>query len=294
MTYNGYDIYSMGDSVTIEGIRDFVPEHTFECGQCFRWRRESDGSYSGIVQGRIVNVQYNTGRLVLRNASIEDFKQLWFVYFDLGRDYGEVKNAVAIDGIMQKAIEFGSGIRLLKQEPWEALISFILSSNNNIPRIMKIIEDISRLYGREMEYDGRKYYGFPNAQGLAACSLKQLKVCGAGYRCEYLHRTAVKIALGEFDIQMLAGLETAEARNYLMRLHGVGNKVADCMLLYSGTKYDVFPTDVWVKRVMEKLYFKREVSFREIRMFAAETFGEYAGIAQQYLFYYAREHKIGV
>ena len=293
MIYKGYNIGSVENGIIIDGVKDFDPVHTFECGQCFRWHREPDGSYTGVVRGRVANVVYTPGRLVLNNASLEDFEQIWFDYFDLGRDYGEVKKAVAIDGIMQKAVEFGSGIRLLRQEPWEALISFILSSNNRIPRIMKIIEDISRLYGKGLEYKGNRYFGFPDVQSLAACTLEQIQVCRAGYRCGYIHKTAASVATGEFDMGKLAGLESAQARNYLLQLHGVGSKVADCMLLYSGTKYDVFPTDVWVKRVMEELYFKREASFKEIQQFAAENFGKYAGMAQQYLFYYAREHRIG-
>ena len=294
MIYKGYSVYLDGNGVAIEGIRDFDPMHTFECGQCFRWHKEPDGSYTGIVSGRVANVVYTPGRLALRNVSLEDFEQIWFDYFDLGRDYGVVKKAVSIDGIMKEAVEFGSGIRMLRQEPWETLISFILSSNNRIPRIMKIIEDISKFYGEELSYNGGLYYTFPDVQSLAACSLEQIQVCRAGYRCGYIHQTAAKIALGEFSLQKLDELETEEARNYLLQLYGVGNKVADCMLLYSGTKYDVFPTDVWVKRVMEELYFKREASFKEIQQFAEENFGEYAGMAQQYLFYYAREHRIGI
>ena len=294
MRYQGYEIASDGNYIAVEGIRDFDPVHTFECGQCFRWNKESDGSYTGIVRGRVANVAYTPGRLVLCNVTLEDFEQIWFDYFDLGRNYGAVKKAVAIDGIMQKAVEFGSGIRLLRQEPWEALISFILSSNNRIPRIKKIIGELSLFYGREMEYKGRAYYGFPDVQSLAACSLEELQVCRAGYRCGYIHQTAAKVALGEFDLKKLTGLETSEARNDLLQLHGVGSKVADCVLLYGGIRYDVFPTDVWVKRVMEELYFKREASFREIQQFASENFGEYAGMAQQYLFYFAREHRIGI
>ena len=294
MIFKGYDIDVDENSIIINGIRDFDPVHTFECGQCFRWHREADGSYTGVVHNKVANVLSKPDFMVIRNASVADFEQIWFDYFDLGRDYGEVKKAVAIDGIMQKAVEFGSGIRLLRQEPWEALISFILSSNNRIPRIMKIIEDLSRFYGRELVYQDRNYYSFPDVQSLAACSLEQIQVCRAGYRCGYIHQSAAQITLGEIDLEQLDGLETAEARKYLLQLHGVGNKVADCMLLYSGIKQDVFPTDVWVKRVMEELYFRREASFMEIQQFAAEHFGKYAGAAQQYLFYYAREQRIGI
>lgn len=301
MLFKGYSIMfdivreaAPVNRVVVEGVRDFDPVHIFECGQCFRWYKEPDGSYTGIVRGRAANVAYASGTLVLNNVTPDDFEQIWFDYFDLGSDYSMIKKAVSTDDIMKKAVRFGAGIRLLRQEPWEALISFILSSNNRIPRIMKIISEISRLYGRELEFGGKKYYGFPDSKKLAACSTEQIQQCRAGYRCGYIHEAAKAIASGSFDLDKLSGMNTDEARNEMLKLKGVGNKVADCYLLYSGTRYDVFPTDVWVKRVMEELYFKREASFKEIQQFAAERFGRYAGFAQQYLFYYARELKIGV
>ena len=294
MHYKGYDIYEEGNGVRVEGIRDFDPVHIFECGQCFRWYREPDGSYTGVVRGKVANVLYRPGVLELDNVTAEDFKQIWFDYFDLGRDYGLIKKAVTTDEIMEKAVEFGSGIRILRQEPWETLISFILSANNRIPRIMKIISEISRLFGTELEYAGKPYYSFPDAQTLADCSLEQVSECRAGYRCGYIHETAAAVAESGFDTGRLAEMQTADARKELMKYKGVGGKVADCVLLYSGARYDVFPVDVWVKRVMEELYFGREASFSEIHRFAAEKFGQYAGFAQQYLFYYAREHRIGI
>ncbi len=279
--------------VIVHGIRDFNPVHIFECGQCFRWYKETDGSYTGVVRGKVANVEYTPGRLVLNNVTLDDFKQIWFDYFDLGTDYALIKKAVSIDSIMEKAVEFGNGIRLLRQEPWETLISFILSSNNRIPRIMKIVSEISRLFGERLEAFGKEYFGLPEAQTLADCCFEQIQQCRAGYRCSYIHETARELAKAGCDLKELAGMTGEEARNALMRFKGVGNKVADCVLLYSGIKRDVFPTDVWVKRVMEELYFKREAGFKQIQQFAAEHFGQYAGAAQQYLFYFAREHKIG-
>lgn len=301
--YKDYEVYyeagsqgnPAGGYVTVLGVRDFNPVHIFECGQCFRWYKEPDGSYTGVVRGKVANVKYSPGKLVLNNVTLDDFRQIWFDYFDLGTDYALIKKAVSIDSIMEKAVEFGNGIRLLRQEPWETLISFILSSNNRIPRIMKIISEISRLFGERLEAYGKEYFSFPEAQTLANCGLEQIQECRAGYRCGYIHETAgavVEAGTG-YDLEKLAGMTTGEARNTLMRFKGVGNKVADCVLLYSGIKRDVFPTDVWVKRVMEELYFKREASFKQIQQFAVEHFGEYAGAAQQYLFYFAREHKIG-
>jgi N-glycosylase/DNA lyase len=294
MLYKGYELIQSGTGVRVEGVRDFDPVHIFECGQCFRWYREPDGSYTGVVRGKAANVSYEPGVLTLDNVTAEDFMQVWFDYFDLGRDYGEIKKAVSVDPIMEKAVEFGGGIRLLRQEPWEALMSFIISANNRIPRIMSIILQLSKLFGDEIEYRGSKFYSFPDAGRLAACSLEQIGECRAGYRCEYIHTTAAEVAKNGYDHERLSGMETGEARKELLRFKGVGNKVADCALLYGGIKYDVFPVDVWVKRVMEELYFKREASFAEIQRFASEKFGRYAGFAQQYLFYYAREHRIGI
>jgi N-glycosylase/DNA lyase len=294
MLYKGYGLTQKGTSVRVEGVRDFDPVHIFECGQCFRWYREPDGTYTGVVRGRAANVSYKPGVLTLDNVTAEDFKLIWFDYFDLGRDYGEIKKAVSIDPIMEKAVEFGSGIRLLRQEPWEALLSFILSANNRIPRIMSIISQLSKLFGKEIEYGGRTFYSFPDARSLSGCSLEQIMECRAGYRCEYIHTTAAEVTAKGYDHERLTEMETDEARKELLRFKGVGNKVADCALLYGGIKYDVFPVDVWVKRVMEELYFKREAGFPEIQRFASEKFGQYAGFAQQYLFYYAREHKIGI
>ena len=305
MLYRGYETEvkeglrsGAGDScvtrVIVRGIHDFDPVQVFECGQCFRWNREQDGSYTGVVRGKVANVAFESGALILDNVTFEEFEGIWFDYFDLGRDYGEIKKAVAVDDIMKEAIGFGGGIRLLRQEPWETMISFIISANNNIPRIKKIINDISGQYGNELYYCGRRFHSFPEADKLAHCSLEQLQTCRAGYRCGYIRETAQSVAGGSFDISGLFAVDTAEARKALLGLKGVGGKVADCILLFSGVGFDVFPTDVWVKRVMEELYFKREASLNEIRGFALNYFGKYAGAAQQYLFYYAREHRIGV
>lgn len=293
MLYKGYEVHQEGTSVRVEGIKDFDPVHIFECGQCFRWYREPDGTYTGVVRGKAANVAYKPGTLTLDNTTTDDFRHIWFDYFDLGTDYGEIKKTVAIDPIMEKAVEFGSGIRLLRQEPWEALISFILSSNNRIPRIMKIIGELSKLFGNEIRYRDRSFYSFPDAFSLSGCSLEQISECRAGYRCGYISTTAAEVAVNGYDHERLSEMGTDEARKELLQFKGVGNKVADCALLYGGIKYDVFPVDVWVKRVMEELYFKREAGFPEIQRFASEKFGRYAGFAQQYLFYYAREHKIG-
>ncbi|HHV99764.1 MAG TPA: 8-oxoguanine DNA glycosylase [Clostridiaceae bacterium] len=293
MNYKGYEIKEQEGKVIVNNVRDFNPVHIFECGQCFRWIRQEDGSYTGVVKDKAAVVRYMNGKLEISNSAIEDLKNIWFDYFDLGRDYSEIKRRLSKDEIMKKAIEFGYGIRLLKQDLWETLISFIISANNRIPMIMKVVGAISEMYGSEIIMDGKSYYTFPDVDKLAGSALEQLEMCRGGFRCKYILKTAQMVKDGTVNLASLANMTTDEAREELKRFPGVGNKVADCTILYSGTKYDVFPTDVWVKRVMEELYFGRPATFSEIQNFAADYFGELAGFAQQYLFYYAREHKIG-
>jgi len=293
LEYKGYTVTEEKDRVIVKGVRDFDPVHIFECGQCFRWVRQKDGSYTGVARGRTANISFQDGTLVIKNSNLEDFLNIWFEYLDLGRDYSKIKAMLDKDEHMSKAIKFGHGIRILKQDIWEVLISFIISANNRIPMIMKTVAAISELYGDELQYDGASYYCFPDVDKLAASDISKLETCKAGFRCKYIVNTSEMIKRGEVRLQELGNMETSKAREELMKLPGVGPKVADCVLLYSATKHDVFPTDVWVKRVMEELYFKREASFKEIQDFASSYFGELAGFAQQYLFYYARENKIG-
>jgi N-glycosylase/DNA lyase len=293
MDYKGYEVTEGADSITVENVNDFDPVHTFECGQCFRWYREADSSYTGIVKGRAANISLSEEKLLIRGAGFGDFTEVWFDYLDLGRDYSAIKEKLSADANVKKAIAFGGGIRLLRQDLWEALVSFIISTNNSIPRIMKIVAAISEAYGDKILHDGRTFYTFPDAERLANTSLEQLMICRGGFRCRYIHAAARLVVEGSIDLNVLGGLGTSEAREMLKRFMGVGDKVADCTLLYSGLKYDVFPTDVWVKRVMEELYFERDASFKEIWKFSSENFAELAGFAQQYLFYYAREHRIG-
>ena len=191
-------------------------------------------------------------------------------------------------------MEFGWGIRILKQDLWETLISFIISANNRIPRIMKSVDKIAQVYGKEIYMNERKYYTFPEAKEIANSTLENLEVCKAGFRCKYVHSTSEMVERESINLGNIEKMNTDDAREYLMKLPGVGPKVADCVLLYSGTKKDVFPTDVWVKRVMEEIYFKKKTGLKDIQKMAREKFGRLSGFAQQYLFYYARENKIGI
>ena len=227
------------------------------------------------------------------NGSIQEIVEK---YFDLNRNYEEIKNELSnIDKYLKESIEYGKGIRILNQDLWETIISFIISANNNIPRIKGIIEKISKQYGQEVEWNGEKYYIFPSPEELSKASVQDLRNLGTGFRDQRIYETTQLILQNKPDLQKLhEETDTLKVREELLSLSGVGPKVADCILLFSTLKrFDVFPIDVWVRRVMNELYIKNEdenkVNKKEIMKLAREKFGNLEGIAQQYLFYWKRE-----
>ncbi len=276
------------NGILLKDAKDFQPAHIFECGQCFRWNAMPDGSYRGVAGGKTLRV-FKKGCDVLFDGTDErEFNGYWASYFDLERDYGIIKEKLSGDPVLARAIEFGYGIRILKQETWETLVSFIISANNRIPRIKSTIERLCRLYGEKHKLGGETYFDFPAPRRLAQLGEEDILACGCGFRAKYVLKAARIMAEGEMDLERLAGMGTADARNGLMCFAGVGPKVADCIMLFSMAKFDAFPVDVWVKRVMEHYYLKKDTPLAEIRRYANRKFGPIAGVAQQYLFYYAR------
>lgn len=282
------------NGLLLEGVKHFDAKQIFECGQCFRWSREEDGSYTGVAYGRVLNVKsdYDKETVILHNTNLKEFEDIWYNYLDLGRDYGAIKDELSKDETLRVATIYGRGIRILNQEPWELLISFIISANNNIPRISKSINVLSKLFGEPIEYAGKTYYSFPTVDKLGTAELDQIDLCKVGYRCKYIYQTSRMIDKGDVDLEKAAKLKTDSARKELLLLSGVGPKVADCIMLFSMQKYDAYPLDVWVKRVTEYFYIHEDVSMKRIQDFAREKFGSLAGFAQQYLFYFARDQKI--
>jgi len=291
--YKGLRIIEEKNKIEILGADDFNPIHTFECGQCFRWNKNNDGSFIGVAKNRVVKVKSDGRKIEIFNSDLKDFTDIWYDYLDLGTDYSFIKEKLRKDENMRKAIDFGYGIRILHQDLWETLISFILSANNRIPMIMRTVESVSERFGEKIEFDGETYHAFPDSGRLSKTCLSELQICGGGFRCKYIDKTIRMVCEGTFDPDGIKNKPTDEAREELKKLPGVGNKVADCTLLYGDGRHEVFPTDVWVKRIMEILYFGKETGMEEIQKFSKEYFGEYAGYAQQYLFYYARENRIG-
>lgn len=286
-------IYEEDNNLIIEDVFDFDLCQTFECGQCFRWEKVQDG-YIGVAFSHVLHITQSENRFTLYNTTLKDWNDIWCDYFDFGRDYSEIKKQLSHDNIMKTAIDFGKGIRILNQEPFECLISFIISASNNIPRIKKIIDSLCRNFGQAIDYNGNTYYSFPSSETLASLSIDDIGIIKAGFRDKYIINAAKCVASGITDLECLKKSSFDYAKNELLKLNGVGNKVAECVMLFSLGKTSGFPVDVWIKRIMEYCYFDSPQTNEAVSRFAAEKFSNLSGFAQQYLFYWARENKIGI
>ena len=280
----------------IDLIKSFNLEHIFECGQCFRWNKEQNGSYTGVFKNNVLNVKMENNQIIFQGICEEDIKKTVEEYFDLKRDYEKIKKSLSkIDEPLKTSIEYGSGIRLLNQDLWETIISFIISANNNIPRIKEIIERLSKQYGKAIIWNEKTYYTFPTVEELSKASVEDLRKLGLGFRDQRVYETTKLILTKQVNLEELETKKSSEEiREILLTLPGVGPKVADCIMLFSTLKcLDVFPIDVWVRRVMNELYFKlpeeSKLKREQIEALAKEKYGDLAGIAQQYLFYWKRE-----
>jgi N-glycosylase/DNA lyase len=273
---------------------DFSIEQILECGQCFRFHKLDMNDYIIVAYNKMLRVKQMENEIQF-HCDKEDYNNLWTTYFDMDRDYNNIKQILSKkDEHLERAIKEKYGIRLLKQDPWETLISFIISQNKQIPHIKKIISDLSREYGELIgENDGVGYYSFPTNKQLANVTEEELRNLKVGFRAPYLMDAINKIKEKQIVMDSIYDMDYLEAKKVLMSIKGVGNKVADCVLLFGYGKYEVFPTDVWVKRIMEYYYFEEETKIDIIHSFAKDHYKEYAGFAQQYLFYYARDNRIG-
>ena len=276
----------------LKNVSSFEPKHIFECGQCFRWDEEDNGSYTGVVANNVLNVKKVDKEVIFSSLGADNLEELVVDYFDLNRNYEEIKDKLSkVDKYLENSIKYGSGIRILNQDLWETIISFIISANNNIPRIKGIINRLSYEYGTKIKWKGKEYYTFPTVQNLSKATVEDLRKTGLGFRDIRVYETTKKILEKKVDLSEIhKERNTEKVREILLTLSGVGPKVADCILLFSTLKrFDVFPIDVWVRRVMNDLYIKNEdeakVNKKEIEKLAKEKYGALEGIAQQYLFY---------
>lgn len=313
MDFKSIEVFE--DRVVIKEAKNFELPHVFDCGQCFRWDRQSNGSYIGVAFNRVIEVEKCGDDVILYNCSEKDFYDIWLEYFDLNRNYDEIKSELSKDELLGKSVDFGYGIRILKQDPFEITLSFIISANNRIPMIKRAIKNISVKWGEPMEYKGNIYYSFPRVEVLKEVTQEELEACGVGFRGKYIKDTVDKIyqcnkyieenahkdsqaiqgeEIFKYDLKGIKASGDDECHCRLQDFSGIGPKVADCIMLFSMQKYSAFPVDVWVKRAMQYFYLAPDVSLKKIRDFGRNKFGELSGFAQQYLFYYARENNINV
>lgn len=265
--------------IIVPNITALDLEETLDCGQAFRWVRNPDNSFTGVAYRKAVTVSMDENSLKISGATAEDFKNIWENYFDLTLDYDTIRESVGkIHPVLKEASVYASGIRILQQEPWEALCTFIISQNNNIKRIKGIVERLCTTFGEKIQ--GTDLYTFPTCYTLAKLTPDDLAPLRAGFRNKYIIDAAHKVASGEVVLEKCRTLPYDDARAELCKIKGVGIKVADCTLLFGFHRIEAFPVDVWMKRAMEKLF----------PNMTPEDFGEYAGIAQQYIFHYSRMH----
>ncbi len=272
----------MTKMIKLYNIDHFDLEQTFLCGQAFRWDKDETGVFYGVVGNNAAKIYHYDEKTIYIESSNPDLVY-WSNYLNFSCDYNTVESALSGDKILAPCIKSGHGIRILRQDLWETIVSFIISANNNIPRIKKIINRLCELFGEKIEFDGKVFYGFPTPEALAALELSDLAPVRAGFRDKYILDAAKKVASGEVNLIEVAKLGNKEAKTELMKIKGVGTKVADCVLLFSLGRHNVFPLDVWTKRIIHEIY---GIDEKEVPDFVQKQFGNNAGIAQQYLYYH--------
>lgn len=296
------NIYSKDKNLVLEDVRDFYITDILECGQCFHFTKLDNADYELMAHGKYLHIkqfgeceEFPKGSVVLYDTSKDDYDKVWCKYFDMDNNYALIKESViAADKRLADAVSEKQGIRILNQDFFEILISFIISQNKQIPHIKQIVHTISERYGEEIILpSGRKVYTFPNADKLYRVTEDELRECKVGFRAPYIRNAVEKIYNGEINPDELRRMSADEAREKLMTIKGVGEKVANCVLLFGLGFTNAFPVDVWVKRIMEYMYFGEDTKKEVIEQFAYEKFGENAGYAQQYLFHYGREKGLG-
>jgi len=284
------NLVEIGNDIIIKDLTDFNLAQTLECGQCFRFSKLQDNKYILTAKNKLLIIEQIEDELIFYDTSLNDFNHIWKDYFDLDTDYKEIKDYLIVkDSIMEDVIKSGSGIRILGQDFVEALISFIISQNKQIPQIKQVIEHLCTKYGALLQqYNGINYYSFPTIDQLKTLTEEDFKECKAGFRAKYLVDACANLSSGSIKEKELLELTSPEILDKLCTIKGVGVKVSNCVLLYGLKRKEAFPIDVWIKRVMENLYFKEETKLEILQSYAKEKFGDYGGYAQQYLFYYSR------
>ena len=289
----------MSNMVMLDHVSHFNIRQILECGQVFRFEKISDCSYLLNAKQKLIKLtqQEGSSSVMVYNATYGEIEELWSSYFDLDTDYATITKSLSDkDEYMAQAVAFGEGIRILRQDPWEMLISFIISQNKAIPHIKECLRNLTARFGfpiNESDGKGEYYHAFPTPKELSRATDQTLRECKVGFRAPYILDACQKVLNGDIILNDLYMMPVEEARAKLMTIKGVGPKVADCVLLFAYSKTEIFPTDVWIKRMIEGIYFEgKEVKIQDIQEFSRSYFGNLAGYAQQYLFFYGRENAL--
>lgn len=289
-------IHADNKNTIIYDVIDFDLTQTLECGQCFRFYKQAENDYVIVAYKNLLHIKQEDNKLIFYNCNEDMVRKVWIPYFDLDRDYSEIKEyLLKQDNKLERAIKEKYGVRILNQEFHEMLISFIISQNKQIPHIKQLVMRISENYGEYLgTVNGMDFYSFPDIVALEKITEEDFRKMKTGFRASYLRDAVCRLGDGRISIESMVGLSENETRKKLMEIKGVGEKVANCVMLFSLGFRAAFPIDVWVKRIMENLYFDgKDTSKEEIQEFASKLYGEYGGYAQQYLFCFGRDNKIG-
>lgn len=290
-------LYEFESNIILEGIKDFSLEQTLECGQCFHFKKIGDNEYGISACNRLLHIKQDGDKIIMYNTTLDEYNDVWKEYFDLNTDYGAIKkHLLKEDEKLKDAIETMWGVRLLKQDFFETLISFIISQNKQIPHIKQIVAAISKEYGTYLGKIGEEeFYSFPTEEQMLSVSEDALRACKTGFRAPYICDAVSVAASGKLNVSELQSMDVEMCREALMQIKGVGSKVANCVMLFGLQRYEAFPVDVWIKRIVEELYFDGVDTPKEkIEQFGVERYGKYGGFAQQYLFYYGKTMNLGV
>lgn len=276
--------------IKIKIERPFKLSDTVTCGQIFRFFKEDDGSFNIVIKDRVINVFMDGNFLCASSSDENDLESVIRNYFDLDNDYSLMNDfLIKHDSKLKDAVLFSNGLTMIRQDPFETVMEYIISANNGVPQIANALNNIAKKYGKKVMFNGKEYYLFPNYKDLKDVSISDFRSCKVGFRDKYLKAMVDKLNNNEINLEEFYELDTKDALNKFMENVGIGPKVASCILLFAYQKYDVFPIDTWVKKIMKNDYgIEGE---KEIRKFAVKTYGKYSGLAIQYLFNYSRNNK---
>lgn len=273
--------------IKIELKNNFNLDSTVTCGQIFRYYKLEDNSYDIILKDRVINVYKKDNYIIASSNNEDDLEIVVRNYFDLDNDYENInKYLLEKDSLLKDAIMFSCGLMMIRQDPFETLIEYIISANNGVPNITSALNNIAKKYGKKVLFNKKEYYLFPSYKDLKDVTKEEFRECKVGFRDKYLESIIYKLNNNIINLDDFNKLDSNEAMDKLMKNNGIGPKVASCILLFAYQRYDVFPVDTWVKKIMESNY--NIIGEKNIREFASKTYGKYSALAIQYLFNYSR------